>query len=79
MATGGGSGAVASPAERVDAVIKNLKSRGSARPRRMKTLGSTINALFNKTLQQGEIDVLIAALQKRGSIVVKDDKIAYAL
>jgi PIN domain len=75
----GGPVAVTGAGERVDAVVKNLTSRGNARPRRVKTLGSTINALFNKTLQQGEIDFLVAALERRGSIVIKDGKIAYAL
>jgi hypothetical protein len=63
--------------ERVDAVIKNLKSRGSARPRRVKTLSSTIHAFFMKTLEQSQIDELIAALQKRGAIVTKDGKVSY--
>jgi hypothetical protein len=63
--------------ERVDAVIKNLESRGSARPRRVKTLASTIHALFLKKLEQSEVDGLVAALVKRGAIVATDGKISY--
>jgi hypothetical protein len=63
--------------ERMDVVIKNLKSRGSARPRRLKTLASTIHALFMKKLEQSEVDELIAALEKRGAIIVKDGKVTY--
>ena len=75
----GGAVVVIGADERVDAVIKNLRSRGNARPRRLKTLCSTINALFNKTLQQGEIDAIVTTLKKGGSIVVEDDKVDYAL
>jgi hypothetical protein len=62
--------------ERIDAAIKNLKSRGSARPRRLKTLASTIHALFMKKLEQSEVDELIAALEKSGAIVVKDGRVS---
>ena len=63
--------------ERMEAVVKNLKSLGGARPRRLKTLSSTIHALFMKKLAQSEVDALIAALEKSGAIVVKDGKISY--
>jgi hypothetical protein len=63
--------------ERVDAVIKNLESRGNARPRKIKTLASTIHALFLKKLEQSEVDGLVAALVKRGAIVATDGKISY--
>ena len=72
-----GFNALKSVEERMDAVIKNLKSRGSTRPRRHKTLSSTIHALFMKKLEQSEVDVLIAALEKSGAIVVKDGKVTY--
>jgi hypothetical protein len=63
--------------ERVDAVIKNLQSRGNARPRKIKTLASTIHALFLKKLDQSEIDGLVAALEKRGKIVAADGNVSY--
>lgn len=63
--------------ERVDAVIKNLKSRGTARPRTIKTLGSTINALFMKKLEQSEIDRIVASLVKCDAISVTDGKVGY--
>jgi hypothetical protein len=63
--------------ERVEAVIKNLESRGSSRPRKTKTLASTIHALFMKKLQQGEVEALIAALVKRRSIVLKNGAVSY--
>jgi hypothetical protein len=63
--------------ERVDAVIKNLESRGTARPRKVKTLASTIHALFLKKLEQSDVDSLVAALEMRGKIAVTDGKVAY--
>jgi hypothetical protein len=63
--------------ERVDAVIKNLESRGNSRPRKIKTLASTIHALFLKKLEQSEVDGLVAALEKRGKIVAADGKVSY--
>ena len=63
--------------ERVDAVIKNLQSRGNARPRKIKTLASTIHALFLKKLEQSEVDGLVGALEKRGKIVAADGNVSY--
>ena len=36
--------------EKIDAIIKYLAARGHARPRKVKTLSNTINAIFMKTL-----------------------------
>ena len=63
--------------ERVKAVIENLASRGSSRPRSAKTLMSTIHALFLKKLAQGEVDQIVAALEERGVIVIKAAKVTY--
>jgi hypothetical protein len=65
--------------ERVKAVIENLANRGSSRPRSVKTLVSTIHALFLKKLTQGEVDQIVSALEKRGAIVVNDGKVSYSL
>lgn len=65
--------------ERVDAVIKNLTSRRAGLPGTSKTLASTIHALFHKKLEQSEVAKVIAALEKRGSINVKDGKVSYRL
>ncbi len=63
--------------ERVAAVIENLQSRGNARPRRLKTLASTIHALFGKKLEPTEVEGLIAALANRGVTVAQDGKVTY--
>lgn len=65
--------------ERVAAVIENLESRGSARPRRIKTLKSTIHALFLKKLPQAEVDAIVVELEKRGVVALEDGAVSYKL
>jgi len=72
-----GFSALKSVDERVDAIVRKLQSNGASRPGKVKTLGSTIHSWFLKTLEQSEIDGLIATLAKRGDIVVKDGKVSY--
>ena len=66
--------------KRIDTIVKNLASRSHSRPRRRKTLASSINALFLKKLEPSEVDALIEALQQRGLITVESTgKVAYRL
>jgi hypothetical protein len=67
-----------SVSEKSAAVLANLQQRGTARPRTVKTLGSTINSLFQKALQQTEISAIIKDLEKQGAITITDAKVAYA-
>jgi hypothetical protein len=64
--------------ERIDAIVKNLASRSHSRPRRRKTLASSINSLFMMKLEPSEVDSLIEALEQRGVISVETSgKVAY--
>ena len=65
--------------DRVAAVIDNFAKRGNTLPKRDKTLSSTIDGLFSRTLRQDEVDDVVAALQKRGVLVVKNGKVSYSL
>ena len=47
-------------------VVANLKQRGHARPRKPKTLTSTIASLFPKGLPEPELTALIQELQSAG-------------
>ena len=67
------------PDERIEAIVKNLASRGHSRPRRRKTLASSINSLFMMKLGESEVDGLIEALEKRGVIAIEDGKVSYNL
>lgn len=65
--------------DRVSVVIANLKQRRASNPRTLKTLGSTINALFQKALSEAEIKSIILELTKKGIIVVNQSKVSYSL
>jgi hypothetical protein len=63
--------------DRVSVVVANLAQRGSSRPRTLKTLSSTINALFQKSLSEAEVQSIIDELIKKGSLVVNQSKVSY--
>jgi len=65
--------------DKVDAVIDNLVRRKAAKPRTLKTLRSTIQALFGNQIEDEELDALIEQLTKRGAIKVVEDKVHYHL
>jgi len=60
-------------------VLANLRQRGAARPRSVKTLSSTIGALFSKKLTGGEVAGLVSALKEGGHISVAGTKVSYSL
>ncbi len=65
--------------ERVDAIVKLLKARGSAKPRTEKTLSNSINSLFLKTLKEDELSKLMAELMERKVVVKNGAKVSYKL
>jgi hypothetical protein len=68
-----------SDTERIDAIIVSLKSRGTSKPRKVKTLSNTINSLFMKKLCEAELQELIDALKKRKAIAINDTNVSYNL
>ena len=66
-------------AQKIDAVIDNLAKRKAAKPRTLKTLRSTIKALFVNQLSDEELDDLIGELTERGAVKVTDGKVHYEL
>ena len=65
--------------EKIEAIVQNLASRGSGRPRKTKTLKNTINALFMKGLTEEELDALVTELAKQGFVSVEKDNVSYHL
>lgn len=65
--------------QRLELIVANLRQRGSARPRTLKTLRSTVSALFGKTLGDKELDALLESLQSAGTIAVDGTKLTYDL
>ncbi len=68
-----------SPAENLALVVEHLKTRGAARPRKVKTLMNTINSLFQKQVPEEELLALVDELQARGLISVSDTNVSYSL
>jgi hypothetical protein len=64
---------------KIRAVVFNLRNRGTARPRTLKTLTSTINALFQKSLSDEQVTAIINKMQKQRLIAVVDTKVSYSL
>ena len=63
--------------EKIDAIVKSLAARGHARPRKVRTLANTINALFLKTLNDSEVIMLIEQLRKRKYISIENENVSY--
>jgi hypothetical protein len=66
-------------ADKLAAIVTDLHKRGSARPRTLKTLTSTISALFQKQLSQHEVSSLVERLRTQGIVVVSGTKVSYEL
>lgn len=65
--------------KRIDVILADLTSRGTARPRKMKTLIGTIGSVFKGTLDETTIRSLIEILRKKGHVIVDGDKVTYKL
>jgi archaellum biogenesis protein FlaJ (TadC family) len=66
--------------ERVDAVVEFLKSRGSAKSRKVKTLSNSIKSLLMQKLENGELSELLNELFNRKVVVVAEgNKVSYKL
>lgn len=68
-----------SSSEKIDAVIENLTKRKTGKPTTLKTLRSSIKALFVNQLSDEELDALIEQLTQRGTVKVSDGKVHYEL
>lgn len=66
-----------STSDRFDIVVGNLAKRKAGRPRTLKTLRSTIRALFASQIVEDEIDGLVQQLTRRGLVKVADGKVQY--
>ena len=64
---------------KIDTVIDNLTKRKASRPRTLKTLRSTIKALFVNQLADEELETILGQLTMRGTIEIKDNKVNYKL
>lgn len=65
-----------SMAEKAVAVAAHLER--IPKPRTVKTLGSTIDSLFQKTLSEEDIQRVISELARKGVITVNESKVSYS-
>ncbi|MEI8121800.1 MAG: hypothetical protein WCI20_07090 [bacterium] len=63
----------------VQTAVKDLIRRAETRPRTMKTLRSTLHALFLKQLSEQELTALLDTLCKEGMVKIDGTKVAYEL
>lgn len=68
-----------SPSERIEIIVADLKRRGSAKPRTVKTLSSTIQAIFQKQLSDEDVTGLVNGLNKKGIVKISGTKVTYSL
>lgn len=68
-----------SVSEKVDVIINNLTRRKVGKPKTVKTLRSTLKALFGNQLMDKELDALIKELTHRRAISIVGDKVHYEL
>ena len=63
--------------EKIQAVIKYLRARGAARPRKVKTLRNAIKTHFMKTIEESELDTLVTELSKKNVVQIDGEKVSY--
>ncbi|HEX7788922.1 MAG TPA: PIN domain-containing protein [Afipia sp.] len=67
------------PTQKLALIVEHLKTRGAARPRKVKTLVNTIGALFQKKVPEEELLALVGELQAQGLVAVSDTNVSYSL
>lgn len=67
------------PSESFSLVVANLKRRGNAKPRSIKTLTTSIAAIFPQGIADLQVAAVINELQSAGLVKVDGGKLIYAL
>lgn len=67
------------PAEKQAVILAKLRRLGASKPRTVKSLSSTINSLFQKSLSEEELAALVKDLEDRGIINFSGAKVSYSL
>jgi len=65
--------------EKLAVIVTNLKQRGAAKPRTVKTLSSTISSLFQKALPEDELAAILKHMEQQGLVTVTGTKVGYSL
>ena len=65
--------------DKLSIIIAYLVKRGAQRPASVKTLTTSVAALFQPKLGEHEVQTLLAELQRNGVFIIDRNKITYAL
>jgi HNH endonuclease len=60
-------------------IVENLKARGTAKPKTLAKLKSSIATLFQKGFPPRELDALLSELQSSGKVILSENKVDYKL
>jgi len=71
--------AATSTDDKLAAIVKNLVGRGQSRPRKVITLGNTINSLFTEKLSEQQLAAMVRELERKQFIKVSDGNVSYHL
>ena len=63
--------------EKIDKVIHNFDLRGHSRPRKVKTLKTSICSLFGDSINDEELENLVEGLKQRKYVAVEGERIRY--
>jgi hypothetical protein len=64
--------------DRYSVVVTNLRQRGAAKPKKVKTLTSTIRSLFQKDITDKELSAILQQLEADGVLSIEGAKVSYA-
>lgn len=65
--------------DKLMAILTKLQQLGSSKPRTVKTLSSTIAALFQKQLTDEELSALLQGCEAKAWVSIASDKVSYTL
>ena len=63
----------------IDEIVRNLAGRGASKPRRVRTLASTIRSLFKDAMSDAQVESLIDEMRQRGYLIINQDRVSYKL
>jgi hypothetical protein len=64
--------------DRYSVVVANLRQRGAAKPKTVRTLTSTIRSLFQKDITDKDLSAILQKLEVEGLLVIEGTKVSYA-
>ncbi len=64
--------------DKLSIALANLKQRGNKRPKKLKTLTSTVSSLFPNGISEAELAHLLNQIQASGKVIVSEGNVSYS-